>query len=116
MKTAIRFTVPPTRNVGSYSGTCSASYGETLAQSALWDYNSARAHDGLAPLSRMPAGTVYHKPAAPVFINRRGDGYLETVDQFDTRKGARAMLAEYRTADPSAEHYLSSRPCKGWKD
>lgn len=116
MTTNVRFTVPPTREVGSYSGTCSASYGETLAQSALWDYNSARAHDGLPPLSRMPAGTVYHKPASTVYVNRRGQGYTETVDEFTTRKEARAMLSEYRMVDPSAHHYLSSRPCKGWND
>jgi hypothetical protein len=116
MKTAILFTVPPTAHVGSYSGTASASYGETLAASALWDYNSCRAHDGLPPLSRMPAGTVYHKPARPVYINRKGDGYTETVDEFGTYKEARAMLTEYRMADPSAAHYISSRPCKGWKD
>jgi hypothetical protein len=62
MKT-IKFTVPPTREVGSYTGHASASNGETLVASALWDYNSCRAHDGLSPLSRMPAGTVFHKPA-----------------------------------------------------
>ena len=112
----VKFTVPPTHDVGSYSGTCSASYGETIAQSALWDYNSCRAHDALPPLSRMPAGTTYHRKPAPVYINRKGQGQVETVDEFDTRKEARAMLAEYRMADPSAHHYLSSRPCEGWND
>jgi hypothetical protein len=46
-------TVPPTAEQGSYT---------TAADSradALWYYNSARAHDGLPPLRRMPAGTVY---------------------------------------------------------
>ena len=116
MKTNIRFTVPPTREQGSHSGTASASYGETLAQSALWDYNSARAHDGLPPLARMPAGTVYHRPARTYYVQRKGQGYLETVDEFTTRTEARAMLAEYRMADPSAVYYLSTRPCKGWTD
>lgn len=116
MKKSIRFTVPPTAEVGSYSGTCSASHGETRAASALWDYNSARAHDGLAPLRRMPAGTVYHSPAPVWFINRKGNGYTETVDEFTTSKEARAMLAEYRMADPSARHWVSSRPCAGWND
>jgi len=51
--------VPPTRNVGSYSTSCKASYGETKASNALWDYNSCRAHDGLEPLKRMPKGTKY---------------------------------------------------------
>ena len=48
------------------------------------------------------------------YIQRKGDGYLETVDEFSTRKEARAILAEYRMADPFAHYYLSSRPCKDW--
>lgn len=51
--------VPPTYAVGSFSYVASATYFETVAQNALWHYNSARAHDGYAPLSRMPAGTTY---------------------------------------------------------
>ena len=115
MKT-IKFSVPPTREQGSHTGTCSASNGETLAASALWDYNSARAHDGLPPLSRMPAGTVYHHPVAPWYIQRKDGRTVETVDEFDSRKEALAMVREYRIADPSADHYLSRRPCKGWED
>ena len=49
-----------------------------------------------------------------VYIQRKGDGYLETVDEFDSRKEARAMLAEYRMSDPSGYFYLSSRPCRAW--
>jgi len=49
-----------------------------------------------------------------VYIQREGNGYLETVGEFDTRKEAREMLAEYRIADPYAEHYISSRPCANW--
>ncbi len=48
------------------------------------------------------------------YIQRRGNGYLETVDQFDTLKEARLMLAEYRMSDPTAHYYISTRPCKGW--
>lgn len=51
-----------------------------------------------------------------IYIQRKGDGHLETVDEFETCKGARAMLAEYRMADPTAHHYLSSRPCKAWRE
>ena len=53
--------VPPTRDQGSYSCIASASYMETMKQNALWAYNSARAHDGLPPLSRMPSGTSYKR-------------------------------------------------------
>jgi len=49
------------------------------------------------------------------YIQRRGDGYLETVDEFSTWKEARAMLAEYCFADPYAMYYLSSRACKAWR-
>ncbi len=52
----------------------------------------------------------------PYYIQRKGEHQLETVDEFETRKEARAMLAEYRMADPTAEHYLSTRPCKNWED
>lgn len=48
------------------------------------------------------------------YIQRKGNGYLETVDEFETAKEARVMLKEYRLADPSAEYYLSTRPCKAW--
>ncbi len=52
----------------------------------------------------------------PTYVQRRGHGILETVDEFDTRKEARAMLAEYQLADPSAEYYLSTRACKEWRE
>ena len=51
---------------------------------------------------------------ARYFIQRRDGRNLETVDEFAGRKEARAMLAEYRMADPSAEHYISARPCRDW--
>lgn len=51
-----------------------------------------------------------------IYIQRRDQWQLETVDEFTTRKEARAMLIEYRISDPSAAYYLSQRPCKHWKD
>jgi hypothetical protein len=50
------------------------------------------------------------------YIQRRGNKYLETVDEFDTPKEALAMLKEYRLSDPSASYYISSRPCKAWRE
>lgn len=44
---------------------------------------------------------------------------LETVDEFRGIKEARKMLAEYRLAyssDSSGELYISTRPCKAWKE
>jgi len=52
-------TVPPTAEQGSYKTTVSGSHGQTYRAEALQDYNSCRAHDGLPPVSRMPAGTTY---------------------------------------------------------
>ena len=49
------------------------------------------------------------------YIQRKDARNLETVDQFATRKEAREMVREYRTADPSAYYYVSTRPCKNWK-
>lgn len=51
--------VPPTAEQGSYKTIVSSSYYQTYRQAALQDYNSARAHDGLPPITRMPAGTKY---------------------------------------------------------
>jgi hypothetical protein len=50
------------------------------------------------------------------YIQRKDSRELETVDEFETRKEARAMLAEYRMSDPSAHYYISTRACKDWRD
>jgi hypothetical protein len=50
-----------------------------------------------------------------IYIQRRENRQLETVDEFSTIKEARSMLIEYRIADPSATYYLSRRPCNDWK-
>lgn len=52
--------VPPTAEQGSYKTIVRSGHiYQTYRQEALQDYNSARAHDGLPPLKRMPAGTTY---------------------------------------------------------
>ena len=56
-----KFMVPPTMEVGSFSGICDSYNDTTYQQDALWQYNSAREHDGLPPLKRMPKGTKYIK-------------------------------------------------------
>jgi len=50
------------------------------------------------------------------YIQRRDSRYLETVDEFETRKEARAMLKEYQMSDSSASYYLSQRACKEWRN
>jgi hypothetical protein len=49
-----------------------------------------------------------------IYIQRKSEGYLETVDAFNTIKAARVMLKEYRLSDSSAVYYLSRRACKAW--
>ena len=48
------------------------------------------------------------------YIQRKDEHGLETVDQFETRKEARAMLEEYQLSDAYGRYYLSSRACKHW--
>ncbi len=50
-----------------------------------------------------------------LYIQRKDSNGLETVDQFETRKEARAMVKEYIISDNSAQYYISSRACKNWK-
>ena len=52
--------VPPTNEVGSFSSVVS-SENWSKEKDALLDYNNAREHDSLTPLSRMPKGTKYVK-------------------------------------------------------
>lgn len=49
-----------------------------------------------------------------IYIQRKDANPLETVDEFTTRKEARAMLVEYQLSDYAAVYYLSQRPCKDW--
>ena len=50
------------------------------------------------------------------YVQRLGQGYRETVDEYESPKEARAMIKEYRLSDPSAAYYLSTRPCKAWSN
>jgi hypothetical protein len=87
-------TVPPTMEQGSYKTIVKSGRSETLAQQALWDYNSARAHDGLPPVSRMPAGTRYTPQVEFVLQGRYG--HWEDLTSEETHKAAREQLKCYR--------------------
>lgn len=49
-----------------------------------------------------------------IYIQRRGQGYTETVSEYQSGKEARSDLKEYQLSDPSATYYLSQRPCANW--
>jgi len=49
------------------------------------------------------------------YINIKEDGQTETLDSFDTRKEAKAMLKEYNVASSYySGAYLSQRAVKGY--
>ena len=50
-----------------------------------------------------------------VYLNMKTAGKVETIDQFDTLKEARAMQAEYALCTP-APVYLSQRCDKTWNE
>ena len=55
------------------------------------------------------------------YINRLGDGYRETVAEYeingkDSRKNMREELREYQLSDYSGSYYISQRHCSNWKD
>ena len=50
------------------------------------------------------------------YINIKNNGHVETVDEFETLKETKAMLYEYRMADPYNNYYISQRATKDWKE
>ena len=79
-----------------------------------WTAEEVAAHVGQHGTDKQRVALGLPPRLARYFIQRRDGRNLETVDEFADRKEARAMLAEYRMADPSAGHYISTRPCRDW--
>ena len=52
------------------------------------------------------------------YINMRGPYHtgVETVDEFETFKEARAMRDEYNLSDPVNTYYVSSRSTREWRE
>ena len=91
-----KVTVPPTNDVGSYSTTVSNdSYWSTYRAAALADYNSCRAHDGLPPVRRMPAGTVYRPIVEFILQGNYGHGW-DDLSAHPTRREAIDEARVYR--------------------
>ena len=55
---SIKYEIPATKEQSPYTLIGIESLMETARENALWQYNSARAHDGLPPVSNLPKGTV----------------------------------------------------------
>jgi hypothetical protein len=91
--------VPPTMEQGSFNFTISRVTSRTVRKEALWDYNSARAHDGLPPVKRMPAGTFY-SPVYDYEIQMFTSEEWECVSSENTRKEANISIKEYRENQP----------------
>lgn len=51
--------IPPTSTMSSYFTNAKGSNRETVRENALWHYNSARDHDGLPPVRRLPQKTKF---------------------------------------------------------
>ena len=54
----IEFSFPITRMNGPFKVIGKASAMETAEENALWQYNSAIAHDGYGPVESLPSGTT----------------------------------------------------------
>lgn len=95
-----RLSVPPTNEQGSYNIIITVT-NETKSAAALWHYNSARAHDGLEPVKRMPKGTTYTPVYFYVIQQHTGSRYgWDDVCQEDTRAEGIERLKEYRENQP----------------
>ena len=58
-----------------------------------------------------PAMHVHAKPRL-YYINTNADGVYKTLAKASTHAAARLLLVSYRSADPTAQIYLSQRKCK----
>lgn len=103
--------VPPTKEQGGYKTTVTPSRLESKEQAALSDYNSARAHDGLPPLKRMPVGTVY---AAQYEYEIQGlyNGRWETECVEETKEDGLKQLECYYENVPSGTFRMRRVPSK----
>lgn len=86
--------VPPTMEQGSYQTTVTGSHSQSYRAEALQDYNSARAHDGLPPITRMPAGTSYTPRVEFILQGNYGHGWEDLCAE-ETYKEAREQRKCY---------------------
>ena len=105
-----KLSVPPTTEQGSYNIIVK---GPDYRKDALWHYNSARAHDSLEPVKRMPAGTTY-TPLYEYHIQGYYDSRfgMETITIEDNWKSAKEQLKCYNENEPGTAHRIIKIPVK----
>lgn len=99
--------------ITNYSGTGRMFCTDTRI--AFCDFVDAMCRDGRISQALAQRATLKNPPRL-FYINRDGQGQRETVDSFNTSREARAMVTEYRLSDPSANYWISPRPCAGWTE
>lgn len=52
----------------------------------------------------------------PLYIQRKSNGKLETIDEVEDAKEAYRLAREYNLADQTATHYVSKKACKSWSE
>lgn len=50
------------------------------------------------------------------YIQRKAEGVLETVDEFESKKDALEAIIEYRLSDSYAIYYMSRKKCLNCKE
>lgn len=107
-----KLSVPPTMEQGSYNIIIRPAPNESKSAAALWCYNSARAHDGLPPIARMPKGTTYTPIYDYIVQVWTGSQYgWEDATAEETRREALERLKEYRENAPEPAR-LIRRPAE----
>jgi len=89
---------------GSYTTVVSGSYMQSYRAEALQDYNSARAHDGLAPVSRMPKGTKYTRIEPVTLKNYSCDRCGYVTQQSTNHSGKTWSLGHFNTCPKCPPH------------
>lgn len=89
--------VPKTAEMGEYVNIATRCRVQTLAQNARHGYNLARKTNGLPPVNKLPAGTIY-TPIVEYILRGDygyGDGW-EDLTAEETYREAREQLKCYR--------------------
>jgi hypothetical protein len=113
MKT-YKITTPNTKEMSAMVYTHKSNKAEAL-EYALWEYNSARAHDGLDPLVKLPRGTKCEGERVLYIVQADINEIVSTCNSFEEYDGmtlkqrANFECREYSMAAKCAHYITSSR-------